>query len=177
MAGTMNCAWVARYTFPKIVLGTLRVLPIFYFKIHETTYGIWVFGKGDDKISYSCPIRSPQSQTFLALESLETDGDAYCLPWRLVPESTFCVITPLVYVETTQTGRLLSQGLPEQAKESSKCNDRSLLGVGLHRQEKGTLGPMVNNAIWQTQPCLVIWEEESKWGPEYISFSAFWGPR
>lgn len=38
------------------------------------------------------------------------------------------------------------------------------------------MGPMVDNAIWQTHPCLVIWEKESGWGPEYRGFSAFWKP-
>lgn len=92
------CLGAQVYIPKNRVLGTLRVLPMFYFKIHETTYGIWVLGKGDDKINYSCPIQSPQSQTSLALESLETDGD-------ILSSRETCTWEYLLCHHTTGVGR------------------------------------------------------------------------
>lgn len=43
--------------------------------------------------------REPQSQTVLASQSVETDGDTYRLPGRLASGSIFYTITPSVQVE------------------------------------------------------------------------------
>lgn len=135
------------------VLGTFSVPPIFYCKIHENIYGIWVSGNDNDEISYICLIVESQSQTSLAFDSLETDGDTSYLPSGFICGSTFCAIIPwcgqkLHNSHTNRTPSLqthTSPGLSWVGTGKCQVDCRSLLGFGFTGKRKG----------WWEQWCII----------------------